>query len=157
MVKDENIYEFLSGEQVSTKRFCKQDREWLRQMKEDASDNADYFILLRSVRGLGAYPFKGSEKITAEIAQSALFRIADDIVRRVGVRQGAVLASGDWLDVTEENPVVSGPEAADIIGITRSAVHKALSDGRLRGWVVGTMWVLSRADVLNFKRKRESS
>jgi hypothetical protein len=157
MVKDEDIYEFLSGEKVSIKRFCKQDREWLNQLKENSKGNCDYFILLRSVRGRGAYPRKGYWDLKPEIAQSTLFRVADDIVKRVGVRQGIVLQYGDELDFTGENPLVSGPEASEIIGITRSAVHKALSDGRLRGWVVGTTWVLFRADVLSFKRKRESA
>lgn len=155
--KNNNIYQLLSGENVSTCRLRENDREWLEWLREEAENDVDYFILLRTVRGRGARPLKGSWRLTPEIAQSVLFRVAEDIVERVGIQQGYSLPPGTGLEELDEKALVSGPEAAEIIGVTRAAVHRALAEGRLRGWMVGTNWVLSRADVLKYKEKREAA
>lgn len=155
--KDKHAYELLSGERISTGWLNENDKKWLKQLKKDVEDDADYFILLRFIRGVGAYPLKGSHRLTPEVAQSALFRVAQDIVERAGIRQGFALPPNVELETMSDKDFLSAPEAAEIIGITRAGVHHALTNGRLRGWRVGAVWVLSRADVMRYREKRQTS
>jgi len=152
--KDKHSYELLSGEKLSTGWLSENDNKWLEELKQNVANDDDYFILLRSVRGLGAYPLKGAERLTPEVAQSVLFRVAQDIVERTGIRQGYSLPPGSGLEDIGNKDLLSTPEAAEIIGITRAGIHHALINGRLRGWKVGSGWVLLRADVLRYRDRR---
>lgn len=153
--KNKHVYKLLSGERISIGWLSESDKVWLDQLRVDAENGDDYFILLRSVRGRGARPLRGDSRLTPEIAQSALFRAAEDIVERAGIRQGCSLSPGSELEFPSKKPLVSAPEAAGIIGISRAAIHRALIDGRIRGWRVGAVWVLRRSDVLKYKKNRE--
>ena len=155
--KDKHVYTLVSGEKISTGWLNEHEKRWLKELQEDAEKGDDYFMLLRAVRGLGARPLRGAPRLTHKIAQSAFFRIAEDIVERAGIRQGVSLPPDPELGSMDGRKLVSAPEAAEIIGLTRAALHRALVDGRIRGWKVGAMWVLSRADVLKYHKKRQES
>jgi excisionase family DNA binding protein len=44
--------------------------------------------------------------------------------------------------------VLSVTEAAELAGVSRTAVYYALQDGRLEGLRVGRAWVITEANVL---------
>lgn len=155
--KDKHAYELLSGERVSIGWLSEADLKWLEQLKEDVEKGADYFILLKRVRGVSARPLKGSDKLTQEVAQSALFRVASDIVERAGIRQGFSLPMGSGLETPDEKPLVSASEAAEMIGISRAGVHLALTRGKLRGWKVGKMWVVDCNSASSYRNNRLGS
>jgi len=72
--------------------------------------------------------------------------VAGDIIDLAGVRQGyllAPLATG----VGNADELVSLGEAAGLLGISRAAVHQALSEGRLQGERVGNAWAIRRRFV----------
>lgn len=139
-------YELLDGETLDLSPLPKQDVEFLLDLMQRAMNENDYFDLERLVCGKGAYPLKGGSRVTREIHDTPLFRAAEDVVDRVGIRQGALAPdSGGKRILTED--IVSVTEAADALGITRSAVIKAAQAGRIRGKKIGHTWALLRRSV----------
>lgn len=63
---------------------------FLIYLYQEALKNRPYSELRFLIAGPGAYPLKGSERVTKEVHESLLYRIAEDIVDRVGIRQGMV-------------------------------------------------------------------
>lgn len=155
--KNKHAYELLNGERISLGWLSEKDMVFLEGLKESYEKGDDYFEMLRAIRGKDAYTLKGESKLNSKIAQSVLFRVASDIVERAGIKQGVSLPPGHGLENPDDNPLCSMSEAADIIGVSKTAVHQALTKGKLRGWMVGTIWVLSRADVLEYRRQRQAS
>lgn len=123
-------YTLLGGETVDLAALPRKDLEFLLGLQSRAVADEDYFELERAVCGKGAYPLKGSPRVTREVHGTLLFRVAEDVVDRVGLRQGVIAADrGDERVPTEE--IVGVAEAARILGVTRSAVVKAVQVGRL--------------------------
>ncbi len=134
-------YELLNGDTLDLSRLPRQDVEFLLDLMQRAMSDEDYFDLERRVCGRGAYPLKDSARVTREVHDTPLFRAAEDIVDRVGIRQGALAPEpGDQRVPTED--IVSVTEAAEALGITRSAVIKAAQAGRIKGKKIGHTWAL---------------
>lgn len=150
-------YKLLTGETLSLGKVTEEERAFLRRLAKDAKGGADYFDLLRRVKGPKALPLRGGP-ITPAIAASAFYRAAHDIADRAGIEQGYLLAP----DVARSAPasraddLLSLTEAAELIGITRPAAHQALTEERLKGRRVGNAWVVGRSDAEAFRAARLS-
>jgi hypothetical protein len=150
-------HKLLTGETLSLSKLTEQERAFLRRLAKDAERGADYFDLLRRVKGPKALPLRGGT-ITPAIATSVFYRAAHDIADRGGIEQGYLLAP-DVARSVEANgagDLLSLTEAADLIGITRPAAHQALTEERLRGRRVGNAWVVARADAETFRKSRSN-
>ncbi len=155
MEKELKTHELLTGEALRLSALAQEEREFLRHLSRDAGRGADYFDLLRRVKGPDALPLRGGP-ITPAVAQSILYRVAHDIADRAGIAQGCLLepdvaGSVELIDATN---LLSLTEAANLIGITRPAAHQALVEGRLHGRRVGNAWVLTLADAEAFREAR---
>ena len=139
-------YVLLNREILDLSPLPTQDVEFLLDLMQRAMNDEDYFDLDRHICGKGAYPLKGAARVTREIHDTPLFRAAEDIVDRVGIRQGALAPDpGDERVPTED--IVSVTEAAEALGITRSAVIKAAQAGRIKGKKIGHTWALLQRSV----------
>jgi predicted DNA-binding protein (UPF0251 family) len=143
-------YQLLKGEVVDLGELPKNDLAYLLDLQRRAMEDEDYFELERSVCGPGAYPLKGSPRVTREIHQTPLFRVAEDIVDRVGIRQG-VIAPDENDKMMPIEGIMSASEAAERLGITRSAVIKSARSGRLKGKKIGNAWVLLQRSVESYQ------
>jgi len=76
--------------------------------------------------------------------------VAEDIVDRVGIRQG-VLSPDPGVERVPTEEIMSVTEAAGVVGITRSAVIKAAQTGRIKGKKVGHTWALLRRSVESYR------
>jgi len=153
--KDKHAYELLTGERVSIGWLNEADLEWLEYLRAAVERGDDYFNMLKLVRG--GRTLKGAKKLTPEVTQSALFRVAADIVERAGIRQGYAIPPGSGLESPDEKPLVSISEAAEVIGLSRAAVHQALTRGKLRGWQVGSIWVIDHGSVIAYRDNRTAA
>jgi len=143
-------YELLSGETVDLGQLPKKDLAFLLDLQRRAIESEDYFALQLQVCSPGAYPLKGSQRVTSEIHEHALYRVAEDIVDRVGIQQGVIApARNDRLEITDE--IMGTGEAASRLGITRGAVVKAAQAGRLKGKKIGNTWALLRRSVEGYE------
>ncbi|MHC4933965.1 MAG: helix-turn-helix domain-containing protein [Planctomycetota bacterium] len=143
-------YSLLDGVVVDLSKLPKRDLQFLVELQQRALQDEDYFELERAVCGKGAYPLKGSPRVTREIHDTLLFRVAEDIVDRVGIRQG-VLAPDAGEGRVPTDDILSVTEAAKKLGITRSAVVKAVHAGRLKGKKIGRAWALLRRSVESYE------
>ena len=139
-------YRLLNGDVVDLDRLESGDLAFLLELQRRAMEDEDYFDLERAVCGPGAYPLSGSPRVTGATHQTPLFRVAEDIAYRAGVRQG-VLALGEDDDLVSTEGILSVAEAAEELGITRSAVVKAAQAGRIKGRKLGRTWALLRRSV----------
>ena len=142
-------YQLLNGETLDLSRLSRGDMEFLLGLMGRTTAEEDYFSLERSICGPGAYPLKGSPRVTPTIHDSLLFRIAEDIVDRAGIRQGVIAPDPGDRRVTED--IMSVTEAAKRLGVTRSAVIKAARAGRIQGKKVGHTWALLRHSIASYR------
>jgi excisionase family DNA binding protein len=143
-------YRLLNGDAVDIELLPKEDLAFLLDLQRRAMEGQDYFSLAFEVSGAGAYPLKGSPRVTRDVHESPLFRVAEDIADRTGINQGALAPEeGDQLRIIDE--ILSTREAAERLGITRSAVIKAARAGRLLGKKIGNSWALLRRSVDSYQ------
>jgi hypothetical protein len=143
-------YELLNGDEVDLAGLSREDTEFLLDLMRRAMGDEDYFSLERAVCGSGAYPLKRSARVTPEIHASPLFRVAEDVVDRAGIRQGRLAPDpGDARVPTEQ--IMSVGDAAKALRITRSAVIKAAQSGRIQGKKIGHRWALLCNSVKSYR------
>ena len=118
------MYELLNGTVVELDELDNADLAFLLGLQRRAMAGDDYFDLERDVCGPGAYPLKGSPRVTQEIHDTPLFLVAEDVAYRLAIQQGVMAPNiDDGLGQTEG--IMSVTEAAEHLGISRSAVVKA--------------------------------
>jgi hypothetical protein len=153
-----HAYTLLGGAQLSLGGLEGSELAYLERLKAKADANEDYFVLLREVRGRESVPlwnFHG--QVTPEAAQSIFFQVALDIVERVGLRQGRVLDPAKALPEAAMR-FVSIAEAARVIGMSRQAVHKALQNKKILGWLErrpgygASTWLVDLESALRYKK-----
>jgi excisionase family DNA binding protein len=143
-------YALLNGDEVDLAALSREDTEFLLDLMRRTMLDEDYFSLERSVCGPGAHPLKDSPRVTREIHASPLFRVAEDVVDRAGIRQGVLAPDpGDARVLTEQ--IMSVSEAAKTLRITRSAVIKAAHAGRIKGKKIGHSWALLCTSVRGYR------
>ena len=143
-------YELLDGAKVDLGGLPGEDLVFLLDLQRRAMAEEDYFELERRVCGPGAYPLKGSARVTSEVHATPLFRVAEDVAFRVGIRQG-FLAPDRGGELVPAEGILSVTEAAQELGISRSAVVKAAQAGRLQGKRIGRTWALLRRSVAAYE------
>jgi len=143
-------YRLLDGEMIDIVKLPREDLAFLLDLQRRGVDDEDYFDLERSVCGPGAYPLKGGRRVTREVHRTPLFRVAEDIAYRAGMRQG-VIAPNDDDEMVPTDGIVGVSEAARRLGITRSAIVKAARAGRLKGRRIGKTWALLKRSVESYE------
>ncbi|MFN7970977.1 MAG: helix-turn-helix domain-containing protein [Acidobacteriota bacterium] len=143
-------YQLLKHEKVDLAKLSKADLAFLVHLSRRAIADEDYAALVLAVKGRGAYPRRGRRWVTSPLQEADIYRVAEDIVDRVGIRQGLIAPDADD-SVTAVDQVVGVTEAARLLGITRAAVVKAARAGRLKGRQIGKAWALLRGSVQRYR------
>ncbi len=86
-------YRLLDGEMIDLGKLPKEDLAFLLDLQQRAMEEEDYFEIERAVCGPGAYPLKRSLRVTSAVRRTPLFRAAEDVAYRAGIRQGVVKAA----------------------------------------------------------------
>lgn len=152
-------WKLLGGRVLDLRRLTARERAFLRDLRTMVRAGADYFDVYRAACSSGSIALQGSSRVDERIASAPLYLAARDIATRAGIAQGLVLAP-EHDDRRAEAPtdasMMSVAQAADLIGISRAAVYKAIDRGTLRAQRIGNVTIVERASARSYRRDREA-
>ncbi len=150
----------LSGESVELTDLTPHERGFLRSLKQLVKEGASYFDIERAAIGPGSPALGGRNRVDHRIVTSPLYRVARDIATQAGIQQNLILAP-EHEQLRDELPtdrsMISVTQAANFLGISRAAIHKAIHDGRLKARKIGNLVIVDREDCKSFAATRQSS
>jgi excisionase family DNA binding protein len=150
-------HELLSGETIPLKDIEARDTAFLGNLQRMANDGMSFFELERVAIGPGSPALRGWSRVTPEIVGSPLYRVAADIVTRAGIAQGLLLApehEEKRSEVPADRSLMSVTQAANTLGISRAAVHKAIQQERLPSQRYGNVLLVDREAVRRYRQAR---
>jgi len=150
-------YRLLCGETVSLEGLEVRDVAFLKNLQRMAKDGISFFELERVAIGPGSPALQGWSRVTREIVSSSLYRVAADIATRAGIVEGLILApehEDKRTQVPADRSLMSVTQAANSLGISRAAVHKAIQQKRLAAQRYGNVILVSRDAVQQYKKQR---
>ena len=150
-------HKLLSGETVSLGDVEARDIAFLKNLQRMAKDGISFFELERVAIGPGSPALQGWSRVTREIVSSPLYRVAADIATRAGIAEGLILApehEGKRTQVPADRSLMSVTQAANTLGISRAAIHKAIKQRRLAAQRYGNVILVTREEVLHYKQDR---
>jgi len=145
-------YKLLGGEEVDLDKLSDKDRLFITELKyKIKSDEYNYFDLSALIKGKSSY-FGG--KITPSVIHNGVFRIACDMVDRVGIEQSYLLDSSvnqnsikEALEDIDINDYYSIFETADILKISNKEVLDKLDSGELKGIMFGNCCIVEKSSI----------
>jgi excisionase family DNA binding protein len=153
----EKKYTLLSGETVSLEELEHREEEFLDTLMEMARRNISYFEIYRMAIGPGSIALRGRNQVNRSILKSPLYEAARDIATRAGIAQGLILApeyENERAKAPQDFSMISVMQAADLIGVSRAAVYKAIEKGKLRCHKIGNVTVVEKASALDYRDRR---
>ncbi len=151
------IYKLLNGTQVDLGQLNKRERAFLVNLGRMADEGLSYFEVLRIAIGPGSPALEGRNAINTRVAESPLYQMARDIATRVGIKEGLILAPEEESvrdSIPHDASFISVTQAANLIGITRSAVHQAINSDRIKYKRFGKVLLVLRASAEEYRRQR---
>jgi hypothetical protein len=127
-------HKVLSGEAVGLEDVEARDAAFLKNLQRMAASGISFFELERVAIGPGSPARQGWSRVTREIVSSPLYRVAADIAIRAGIAEGLVLApehEDKRSQIPADRSLMSVTQAANTLGISRAAVHKAIQQKRV--------------------------
>ena len=149
-------YRLLDGQIIDLRGLTVRERAFLADLQKMVRADISYFEIERMALGPGSPALGGQNRVDARIAETPLYLAAEDIATRAGIDQGLVLAP-DHEDKRATAPsngsMISVVQAAELIGISRTAVYKAVEKGTLRGERIGNVTVVDRASAIAYRER----
>jgi len=153
-------HKLLSGETIGLEGLRADDNAFLKNLQRMAKDGISFFELERVAIGPGSPALQGWSRVTPEILSSPLYRVAADIATRAGIAEGLILApehEDKRPKIPADRSLMSVTQAANALGISRAAVHKAIQQKRLAAQRYGNVILVNRDAVQRYKQDRTES
>lgn len=153
-------YKLLSAETVGLDGLDAREVAFLRTLQRMAASGISFFELERMAIGPGSPALQGWSRVTRDIVNSPLYRVAADIVTRAGIAEGLILApehEQERGEIPADRSLMSVTQAASMLGVSRAAVHKAIQQDRLPAQRYGNVILVSRVAVLRYRAERAKS
>jgi excisionase family DNA binding protein len=150
-------HKLLSGAVLDLRGLSALESTFLANLRRMAKSGMSFFEIERVAIGPGSPALQGWSRVTREIVDSRLYRVAVDIATRAGIAEGLILGpehENMREQVPQDRSLMSVTQAANTLGISRAAVHKALQQKRLPHQRYGNVVLVSRDGVLRLKRER---
>ncbi len=150
-------YKLLSGDTVRLEDADARELAFLKNLQRMAKSGISFFEIERMAIGSGSPALQGWSRVTREIVSSPLYRVAADIVTRAGIAEGLILApehEDKRKEIPADRSLMSVTQAATALGLSRTAVHKAIQQKRLAAQWYGNIVLVNRETVLRYKRER---
>lgn len=156
-VRDKHV--LLDGREIRLAGLDARERAFLADIEKMARRGISYFEIYRAAVGPGSPALGGRNRIDRQLAQSPLYSIAVDIATRAGIGQGLILApeyERQRASAPADGSMVSVTQAADLIGVSRAAVYKAIERGALRARRIGNVTVIDRKSAVAYRGRRSA-
>jgi hypothetical protein len=150
----------LDGRLVDLGSLDTRQRAFLADLDKMARQDVSYFEIYRTALGPGSPALQGRARIDRKLVESALYLTAQDIATRAGIEQGLILAPRHEharAKAPDDASMISVTQAAELIGITRAAVYKAIEKQALAAVHIGNVTVVDRQAALAYKDRRGST
>lgn len=150
-------HKLLDGTAINLRGLSAREQAFLRDLKKMAREGVSYFEIYRTAVGPGSPALAGRNRIDRRLAQSPLYLAARDIATRAGIDQGLILAPAQQsaraaaAKAGEERAMMSVAQAAQLIGVSRAAVYKAIGRGTLEAERIGNVTVVARQSALDYR------
>ena len=158
-VSSTKSYRLLDGRSVDLRQLDSREQAFVRDLQKMSRQGVSYFEVYRAATGPGSLALQGRNRIDRNIVESSIYLVARDLATRVGIQQGLILAP-EHADQRAAAPadasMISASQAADLIGISRAAVYKAIDKGALKAVRFGNVTVVERASALTYSERRRS-
>jgi predicted DNA-binding transcriptional regulator AlpA len=151
-------HRLLDGRLVDLVDCDDRQKAFLRDLQKMVRQGVSYFEVYRAAVGPGSPALQGRSRIDRRIVESPLYLVARDIATRAGISQGLVLAPAhedERAAAPPEASMISVAQSADVVGITRAAIYKAIEKGTLEAIRIGNVTVVSRASAESYRDRRE--
>ena len=152
-----STYTLLDGRRLSLAALDARERAFLADLEKMVRQGINYFEIYRAAAGPGSVALGGRNRIDRKLAESPLYLVAVDLATRAGIRQGLVLApeyEHERASASRDSSMISVAQAADLIGISRAAVYKAIEKGALRTRRIGNVTIVDRQSAAEYRERR---
>lgn len=149
-------YSLLKGGTVSLAALTAQELKFLKELLRMARNDVDYFEICAKACGPGSLALRGYSGLTRAIADTPLYRAASDLATRAGIHQHLVLApEHEHLrsQAPADGSTLSVTQAADLLLVSRAAVHKAIKAGKIKFLRIGNVILVERQSVLDYGQR----
>jgi excisionase family DNA binding protein len=154
-----NAYRLLDGRTIDLRGLTVRERAFLADLQKMGKADISYFEIERVAVGPGSPALGGRNRVDTRIAETPLYLAAEDIATRAGIEQGLVLApehEAKRAVAPSDGSMISVTQAAELIGVSRTAVYKAIEKGTLRATRIGNVTVVDRAFALAYREHRSA-
>ena len=151
-------HELLNGQTVNLGALDARALGFVRELERMVRQGVSYFEVYRVALGPGSPALAGRNHIDRRIVESPIYLLASDIATRAGITQGLVLApeyEHERAKAPADSSMMSVAQAADLIGISRAAVYKAVDKGAIKALRIGNVTVVERKSVAAYRDARE--
>ena len=153
-------YRLLDGRAADLRELDPREQAFVRDLQKMSRQGVSYFEVYRAATGPGSLALQGRNRIDRNIVESPIYLVARDIATRAGIQQGLILApehAGQRAAAPTDASMISASQAADLIGISRAAVYKAIDTGALKAIRLGNVTVVDRASALAYSARRRET
>lgn len=153
-------YETMEGKTVPLGRLNGQEKAFLADMLREYGSGKNFlnFKLVYSDRDSLVYG--SAKRLRKPVEESPLYRVCDDLARRLGVKQGYLVKEEimqyQAMPATERKEMTTG-QVAKLAGCSSQAVWKAILTWRLRARKVGRLALIWEEDAKAFAASRRRS
>ncbi len=152
-------YTLLDGRHVNLGALDPRERAFIADLEKMVRQGINYFEIYRAAVGPGSVALGGRNRIDRQTAERPLYLVAVDLATRGGIKQGLILApehEDERAEAPMDGSMISVAQAADLIGISRAAVYKAIEKGGLRVQRIGNVTVVDRESATEYKTRRSA-
>lgn len=152
-------YRLLDGRAVDLQELDAREQAFVRDLQKMSRQRVNYFEVYRAATGPGSLALRGRNRIDRNIVESPIYLVARDVATRVGIQQGLILTpehARQRAAAPQDASMISASQAADLIGISRAAIYKAIDKGALKAVRLGNVTVVERVSALAYSERRRS-
>ncbi len=153
-------YETLEGKTVPLGRLNGQEKSFLGEMLREYESGRNFLNFKLAYSEPDSIVYRSAKRLRKPVEESPLYRVCDDLARRLGVKQGYLVKEEimeyQAMPMAERKEMTTG-QVAKLAGCSSQAVWKAILTWRLRARKVGRLALIWEEDAKAFAASRRRS